>query len=251
MPRTKQPKEKVSLLIYNHPDREEIITKLVSDVPCADIAEWLEAKYTSVGEQQFTLSQKTLQTFKDEYLDFYSVMKNDLGALSKPNIAQELQASIDSNPKYKQALQKYAESELDLKTIVKQLVSLIEIRLEQVFDTIQDDPRNFKGDRTLIEYIRLLNEAISTSNDVLNDSPDQINIQNNINIQMLDKHTDLISNLIRDILQKLDYDTSLVFIDMFNEGLSKLKTDDATLPIEERLQEVQVLSSTIEKKLSP
>lgn len=247
------PKSKVDVakLVYGHPDREEIITKLVSDASCAEIAEWLEAKYTAVAERKFSLSEKVIQKFKDDFLDFYQVMKGDLGALQKPNIAQELQASIDSNPKYKMVLQKYAETELDLKTIVKQLVSLIEVRLEQVFDTIQDDPRNFKGDRTLIEYIRLLNESISTSNDILNGSPDQINIQNNINIQMLDKHTDLISTLIRDILQKLDYDTSLVFIDMYNEGLSGLKSEDSPVAIEDRIKDVQVLSSVIEKKLTP
>src|SRR5277367_2657806 len=131
MPRTKAPKQDIASLVYQHPDREEIITKLVSDASSADIAEWLEAKYTAVGERKFSLSEKVIQKFRDEFLDFYNIMRADIGALTKPNIAQELQASIDSNPKYKQALQKYAESEIDLKTMVKQLVSIIEVRMEQ------------------------------------------------------------------------------------------------------------------------
>lgn len=249
MPRTKQPKQDIGKIIYEHPDREEIITKLASDASSADIAEWLAAKYDTLSERKFSLSEKVIQKFREDYLDFYSIMKNDLGAITKPNIAQELQASIDSNPKYKQALQKYAETEIDLKTIVKQLVSLIEVRMEQVFDTIQDDPRNFRGDRTLLEYFSALNDAVANANEILNGSPDQVNIQNNINIQVLDKHMNLVFTIIKEILEELDYDTSLAFIDKFNERLNALKAEEIPA-IEERLQEAQVLTSTIEKKLT-
>jgi hypothetical protein len=251
MPRNKKIKTDVGQTIYQHPDREELITKLVSNVPCIEIAEWLKFKYISIQERKFVLSEKVIQKFRDEYLDFYSIMREDVNKLTKPNIIQELQESIDNNPKYKQVLQKYAESELDLKTIVKQLVALIEVRMEQVFDNIQNDARNIKMDRVLLEYFRAMNEAISTSNEILNGSPDQVNIQNNINIQVLDKHINLVFTIIKEILEQLDYDTSLAFVDKFNERLNALKAEDIPVPIEDRLKEAQILSSTIEKKLTP
>ena len=54
-------------------------------------------------------------------------------------------------------------------------------------------------------------------------SPDDISIQNNISIQVLDTHMDAVFGIIREILTKLDYDTSLLFIDMWQEAMGDLK----------------------------
>jgi len=69
--------------IYGHPDREEIVAKLLSDVTPNDISEAICARYSSVEERKFCLSERQIKAFKDDYLDFYTTIKNDLAIVKQ------------------------------------------------------------------------------------------------------------------------------------------------------------------------
>jgi hypothetical protein len=244
-------KENIAKRFLKHPDKDEIISKLLAGRSSADIAEWLKAKYNPATEKVFIFSEKYITSFKDEYLDFYTIMREDLEK-TKSNItaSQQLQTEIQGTSAYHTALEKYADKEVDIKSIIKKLVVNAELRLSQMFDLMQEDTYNFKPDRTLIEWFNTLTNILEKYDTILNGSPDQINIQNNINIQVVDEHINVVYNIIKEILAKLDYDTSLLFIDMFNEEMKKLKPKDmAPIPVEARLQEATLLSETISQKL--
>lgn len=252
MLKSKQSKAKIAELILQHPDRSEILVKLLSDVSPSDISEWLSAKYSSVAEKKFVLPIKTITTFKDDYLDMYSIMKDDLSKMSSNNLSaeQELQLEIQGSPKYHQALERYTDAEVDIKTMVKKMVSNIEFRTSQMFDHIQEDSVNFRADRVLIEWFNTLLSVLEKYDTMLNGNPDQINIQNNINIQVVDQHINVIHNIIKEILAKLDYDTSLQFIEMFNDAMQKLDSSDKqVLPQDIRIQDVQLLNEGVNLKL--
>lgn len=246
-----KPKNNVVEKILYHPDKDEILTKLLCSVSSNDISEWLEAKYSD-NEKKFRISKKDIDLFKDDYLDIYSIIKDDLSK-TKSNISasDELQLEIQGSPHYHKALEKYIDTEIDIKTIVKKLVLNIETRASQIFDILQNDPENFKSDRVLIEWFNTLTTLLEKYDTILNGNPDQINIQNNINIQVVDNHINVIYNLIKDILYKLDYDTSLVFIEMFNEAMKELKIEESipTLPPEIRLDEIKNANIAVVKKL--
>lgn len=242
----------IALKIIEHPDKEEIITKLLSGAPAPDIHEWLEAKYVSVGEKKFVLSDKIISTFQKDYLDIYSIIKEDVAKTkTKLSAEDELKLEIQGSPQYHKALEQYANNEVDIKITIKKLVATIETRAAQVFDQIQEDPRNIKMDRTLIEWFNTLIVVLEKYDTILNGNPDQINIQNNINIQVVDKHINFVYNMITEILTKLDYDTSILFIEMFNEGMQKFKAEEEKLiaPQETRFAEAKVLNEVIVAKL--
>lgn len=244
-------KENIAKRFLKHPDKDEIIGKLLAGISSADIAEWLRAKYNPLTEKTFIFSEKYITSFKDEYLDFYTAMRQDLEK-TKSNItaSQQLQTEIQGTSAYHTALEKYADKEVDIKSIIKKLVVNAELRLSQMFDLMQEDTYNFKPDRTLIEWFNTLTNILEKYDTILNGSPDQINIQNNINIQVVDDHINVIFNIIKEILTKLDYDTSLLFIDMYNEEIKKIKSTPHTqLPVETRLKEATMLSETISEKL--
>lgn len=244
-------KNKTVELILSHPDKPEIINKLLSGVSASDIHEWLESKYINVGEKKFVLSDKTIYTFEKEYLDIYSIIKDDI-AKSKNNLTaeEELKLEIQGSPTYHKALERYANNEVDIKMTVKKMVATIETRAAQVFDQIQEDPRNIKMDRTLIEWFNTLTALLEKYDVILNGNPDQINIQNNINIQIVDDHINVVYNVIKDILSKLDYDTSLLFIEMFNDAMKNLKSSEQNviLPQEVRLAALDDLSAKIDNQ---
>lgn len=242
---------KIASKIYNHCDKDEIMVKLISNVSSEDISEWLCSKYAD-NEKQFRFSKKEIDQFRDNYLDFYSIIKDDVGKVkSNLTTSEELRQEIQGSAQYHKALEKYVDGEVDIKVIVKKMVANIENRASQVFDQIQDDPMNTKIDRVLIEWFNTLISLLEKYDPILNGSPDQINIQNNINIQVVDDHINVVYNIIKEILSKLDYDTSILFIEMFNEEMSKIKStqDKPVLPQEIRISDANKLSASIAAKL--
>ena len=240
----------IALKILYHPDKAEILNKLLAGTSISDIHEWLKAKYTNEGEDKFVLNEKTISSFNKDYLDIYSLIKDDLTKVKGQSPEDELTLAVQNNPTYRKTLERYVESELDIKTMVQRVLATIETRIEQMYDLIQEDPRNIKIDRTLIEWFNTLISLLEKYDTIKNGNLEQVNIQNNINIQVLDDHINVIYNLIKSILTRLDYDTSLVFVDMFNEEMQKIKPSNKEIaPVEARLAEAQVISQTVSAKL--
>ncbi len=238
--------------ILEHPDKDEIISKLIIGILPKDLHESLKAKYTNVGEKKFILSEKSIESFKDDYLDIYNDLKEDILKTKDNKISNkevEVELSIKNNKKYKERLSEYLDHEIDIKLTIKKLIVAIEARAEQVFDKIQEDPRNVgKADYVLIQYFNTLSTSLEKLNKILNDSPDQV-IQHNITLQVLDQHIFVFQDLIKDILAKLDLQASLEFMDLFNEKMKKLKPPSIIDPLstEERLTEVKLLGEKITK----
>jgi hypothetical protein len=260
----KKIKENTAKNLLSHPNFQEIIAKIASGISCADISEALRYQYESVSEQQFQLSEKILQDFKDNYFDFYNTVKEDAATLKLGNSQNqsenqlsaydELQQQIENNPTYFKILEKYAENEVDIKMTVRRLIASAELRISQMFDLIQEDPRSFKPDRTLVEWFNTLSNILEKYDTILNGTPDQINIQNNVNIQIVDQHIGLVYNIIKETLEGLDYDASLQFISRFNEEMEKLKSPSSNSipppPQETRIQDAKILETKISDKLN-
>lgn len=248
----KDKNQKIAQKILSHPDKETIIAKLIANVSISDIKEWLSSAYTNPEEEIFILSEKTISLFKDDYLDFYNIVKEDLSKNNKQPIlySEELQKELDGNLTYKKTLEEVANNELDIKMIAKNLAAAIQARATQVFDIIQEDPRNVKMDRVLVEWLNLLLLTIEKFDQIQAGNINQTNVHNNINITIVDDHINMIYNLIRNILSEIDYDASLLFIERFSEEISKLKLQQPEiLPQEERLSEIKLLDNTITNKL--
>jgi hypothetical protein len=253
MPKASQTqKENIAKRILSHPDKDEVISKLLANIPPSEIAESLAARYNPETEKQFIISENYIKKFQSEYLDIYTMVKEDLYKTQQNKAAPStaLQQDIQGSEAYHKALEKYIDSEVDIKVMLKKMIVNVEARVSQIFDIVQQDPENIKPDRTLIEWFNTMLAALEKYDTILNGSPEQINIQNNINIQVVDDRINIIFNLMREILSRLDYDTSLLFVEMWNEEMSKLgPVAPPILPIETRAAEVKILEETIAKKL--
>ena len=238
----------IATKIIEHPDKDEIIAKLVSGVSISDIHEWLDSKYESVGEKKFALSVKVITTFQRDYLDFYNTIREDLIKTKQVAANVALTEEVQGSVMYKKALEKHLNSEIDIKLMVKQALAAIEFRTAQVFDQMQEDPQNVKIDRTLIEWFNTLSVLMEKYDGIQNGNIENVNIQNNINIQVVDKHINVIYDIIKEILTRLDYDTSLMFIDLFNEAMAKLELPEVA-SLEDRTIEAKLISQDINDKM--
>jgi hypothetical protein len=242
--------------ILEHPDKEELISKLIIGISPKDINEWLKYKYTNVNESKFVLSEKSIKTFQDTYLDVYNIIQEDL-IKTKSAIAvskeDELQLTVQNLPAYKNVMLKTANEELDIRRIVKNLCIAVETRLSQVFDEIQEDPRNIntKIDRLLIEYAEVLGNILEKYYKFTEAPSEQI-VHHNVTLQVVDQHISVFHDVIKDVLSQMDLETSLYFMEVFNEKMAKLKMPDkeASPNSEMRLAEAKLLNETINKKIN-
>jgi len=243
--------------ILEHPDKEEIISKLVIGKSTSDIYDWLKSKYTNVSEAKFVLSEKIIKSFKDNYLDFYNDMQQDLANVKSAiatNTEDQLDLTVKSNPAYKDALVKIANTELDIDTIMARMALNIETRMAQIYDLVQEDPRNIntRVDRVLIDYAETLGGLLDKYYKWKEArTPDQI-IQHNVTLQVVDQHISVFHDVIKEVLSQMDLETSMYFLEVFNDKMSKLKAPTPELgPSQEmKLAEAKLLNETINKKVN-
>jgi hypothetical protein len=243
--------------ILEHPDKDEIIAKLVLDVSPKDIHEWLASKYTNVSEAKFVIAEKSIKTFKDNYLDIYSLIKEDI-AKTKQAVAtsteDQLVLSIQNNPTYRSKMLELAGTEIDVRKMVAQLCVAIETRVAQVFDEIQENPRdiNTKVDRLLIDYAEVLGSILEKYYKFTEGPTEAQFIQNNITLQFMDQHILVFQEAIREVLSEMDLESSMLFMEKLHEKLNKLKApiSDPGLNTDAKLTEAKLLNETINKRLN-
>src|SRR5277367_5933022 len=120
--------------ILDHPDKDEIIAKLVLDYPAKDIHDWLAGKYTTVSEAKFVIAEKSISTFKDNYLDVYNMIQDDIKNTKQAvatSTEDQLELAIKNNPTYKGKMLELAGKEIDIREMIRRMCVAIETRLGQ------------------------------------------------------------------------------------------------------------------------
>lgn len=242
--------------ILDHPDKDEIISKLVIGMSAKDINEWLANKYTSVSDSKFVISEKSVKSFQDNYLDVYNMIQEDMVKTKQAlatNTEQDLQLSVQNNSTYKSRMLELANSEIDVRKMVANLCINIELRVGQIFDAIQENPRdiNTKIDRVLIDYTEALGNILEKYYKFTENPADQV-IQHNVTLQVVDQHISVFHDVIKEVLSQMDLETSLYFMEVFNEKMAKLKAPDKEAPMntDMKLAEAKLLNETINQKLN-
>jgi hypothetical protein len=245
--------------LISHPDSEEILSKLIIGQSSKDIHDWLASKYSTPAEKSFVLSEKSLKHFRDNYLDFYQDIQADVqktrSALATNN-STDLELAVKSNPSYQDAILQLANNELDIEKMMARMCLAVETRIGQIYDLIQEDPRNLNT-RTERAWI----EMVQTSGDLLDKwarwqekkAQQSVNItQNNISIQIIDQHISTFHDVIKKLLSNMDLESSLLFMELFNDEMAKLKMPEpgAAPSTEMKLAEVKVLNESINQKLN-
>lgn len=242
--------------ILEHPDKDEIISKLVIGITPKDIYDWLASKYTNSSEKKFVVAEKSISSFQNNYLDIYNMIQEDV-VKSKVALAtsteEELALSVQNNPTYKSKMLELASKEIDIRKMVANLCVAIETRVGQVFDEIQEDPRNINTriDRLLIDYTEALGSTLEKYYK-FTEEPAQNVVQHNVTLNVMDQHISVFHDIIKDVLSHMDLEASMYFMEVFNERFSKLKLPPANASpnTEARLTEAKVLSETIDKKIN-
>jgi hypothetical protein len=243
--------------ILDHCDKDEIISKLIIGVSPSDIHDWLVSKYSGANENQFVLSEKILKSFQDNYLNFYQEIQQDISnsknALATSNSIDSIELAIKSNPTYQDTILKLSSKELDVETMMGRMAIAVETRMGQIYDLIQEDPRNVntKTERLWVELVETAGGLLDKYYKWKENGSTQV-IQHNVTLQVVDQHISVFHDVIKDVLAQMDLETSLYFMEVFNEKMTKLRLPDpAAVPTTEmKLAEAKLLNETINKKIN-
>ena len=147
--------------LQSHPNKEEILNKLVNGTKPKDISDWLKLKYPDKEQGHLRVSASMLKEFLNSNLDLYNTLKIDI-VDTKQGLQQnkKIAESLLNNKTYRQRLNELADNEIDIKRVISEIVFLIRERIEQYFDKIQDNPESLKGDYGLIKWFEVLLNAV-------------------------------------------------------------------------------------------
>jgi len=232
--------------ILDHPDSEDIVSKLLSDISPKDVSDWLRIKYQDDNQKHLRLGQSLLKDFKDNNIDLYNDFKNDVNAVKSGNLATASKA-LQDNRSYHEKIEEYADKELDVVKIMSRLSTIIEHRVAQLFDIIQKNPqdnRNSKTDHLLVRYLEMFKGYIDSAMKS-NGVPDQI-IQHNFTIEKVEQNTAIFQDVVREVMLEVDPDMAFLFIDKLNDRLSKMRnTEDDSKSINAKFVDVKLLEEKI------
>lgn len=239
--------KKIALQILDHPNKDEILSKLVINTSCADIHEWLDAKYGALGKKDLVISASGLSKFKDEYLEYTVRIRDDLTKMQTKlrDPDTEVNLALADNKEYEKKLVKHLDKEIDIKKAMIDVFEIANERLAQINATVQQNPSSFKGDRYIIDYFDKIGSFLERYHKLVLAAP-ETTVQHNITLNVVDKHAIAIQNAIKKILTMFDAETALKFVDILTTELSGLKeTKEGFLPLEDRYIEAQLLEEKI------
>lgn len=239
--------------LTSHPNYHEIVDKLIHGSDPKDIANWLKLAYPDKEQAHLRLSIKLLQDFvKSGLMDYKQQFAKDLALVKTgdfDHLNKKVAESLLNNKTYRERLHDLADSELNIKEVLKATIIMLRDRLEQVFDRIQEDPGNInpKQEYILINLADKVGLVVEKYDKIVNQAPDVI-IQHNINNQQIvDQKLAIFQEALRETLAELDAEASLLFLEKWTEKLNKLQppVEQSQLSSEQRLKEATLLQEAV------
>jgi hypothetical protein len=226
-----------------HPDKDEIISKIITGQVPKNIADWLKLKYPGKDQGHLRLPMALLKEFVDKgALDMAAQFQADLNGVVS---GKEMSASLKNNKTYQERLVELADKEIDIKTMITETLLMIRARAEQVFDIIQENPRSWKPDYVMIKYFEILFNSIEKCDKIINNKPDQV-VQHNITMQVMESNIAIFQEAIRETAAEIDPEIAFIFIDKLTAKMKSLQEPAPNfITQDKRLVEAQVLNTTI------
>ena len=227
-------------IIVNHPDCEEIISKIMTGSSPKEVYQWLKLKYPNSNQSHLRITQKLLKELANSPLtDLHQQFKKDYSALKQGNSTSTLQ----NNPTYKELMTEFAGKEIDTVKMIENLVFACHHRVQQVFDIIQENPRGFKGDNYLLRYLSEITMAAERLNKAKLDLATDVTGYN-VTMEAMEQVKAIFQETIRDTLAELDPEVSMKFLDRLNHRLEAANLDKPSTQAQ-RIQEAEILEAKI------
>jgi hypothetical protein len=235
--------------ILTHPDKEELLSKLLTGTAPKEINQWLRLKYSDKEQKHLIISVKCLQDFaKSEYSSIYNQYTQEITESIQRGqpIDKKVSESLLNNKTFKERLSEHALKEIDVRERFLSIDLIIRDRIEQVFDKMQENPGGWKGDYVILKWIEQYLNMVEKYDRSQNNKPDQL-IQHNYTVQYIDRQTAAIQNAFKKVLSRVDPELALMLTAEISRELCSIEApvENITQSVDDRLVEIQSLERSI------
>jgi hypothetical protein len=219
----------MSKKVLNHPDKEEVIKKLLEGESVKGVESWLKDKYPR--KKRLHISYMTLQKFRTDHLNLRGEVLDDIknrrADISKEETEAEARLIIKNSSAYQQKIDEIASGELDATRRLLEMDSLINSRIEYYYNLLQSGG-SIKEDRVFLDYINTMRSLMQDWKKYIEGVADQ-KIEHNININVINEQARVLRESVMEILHKMDPDLIPVFVDALNRRMNNFETEGQRL----------------------
>ena len=126
--------------VLRHPDKEDIIARLISGDSVKEVDNWLKSKYPR--KKRLHISYMTLQKFRSEHLNLRGEVlediKNKRSEVDKASAAAEAKMIIESSSAYQDKINEIASNEMDVTRRLLEIESLVNSRIKYYYDLLNN-----------------------------------------------------------------------------------------------------------------
>jgi cysteinyl-tRNA synthetase len=212
--------------ILRHPDKEDIIKKLLDGESVKTIESWLKDKYPK--RDSLHVSYVTLQKFRKEHLnlhgDILESIKNARIDSEKDASAAEAKVILAQSDSYQKKINEIADTELDVTRKLKEMDALVTSRLEFYYNALASNNGDIKHDKVFLEYLNMYKGILQDWKKYIEGVADKT-IEHNININVVNKQVNILKGVVFEVLQDLDPTLIPLFVEKVNQKMLKMEYD--------------------------
>lgn len=190
-----------------------------------DIEKRLAEKYPKKNQEHLRISHSTIQSFKSKHLNLTGKMLEDikehgqnLRAWSKH---KEEQLAVQETSAYQKAIAQIAEEELDVRRELLKIFTIIESRIEALFERLDgNDFSNKDVEKALQGYLDQFMKVLDQHKKYVEGYKDTT--EHNINITVMNDQVLILREAIRETMAEIDPGVALQFMNKLNSRMREL-----------------------------
>tara|TARA_B100001027_G_C16228313_1_gene313284 strand:- start:271 stop:954 length:684 start_codon:yes stop_codon:yes gene_type:complete len=215
----------MSKKILNHPNKEDIIKKLLGGESVKEVEGWLKDKFPR--RKRLHISYMTLQKFRSEHLnlkgDVLDDIKNKRSDLDQAALDAEAKLIVTNSSAYQQKIEEIASNKLDVSKRLLEMDSLINSRLEFYYNMLQNGG-SLKEDKIFIEYINTMKGIMQDWKKYVEGIADK-RVEHNININVVNEQARILKETVIDVLEEMSPELITIFVDRLDARTKLLNGD--------------------------
>lgn len=213
--------------VLRHPDKEDIIARLISGDSVKEVDSWLKSKYPR--KKRLHISYMTLQKFRSDHLNLKGEVlediKNKRSEVDKASAAAEAKMIIESSSAYHDKINEIASNEMDVTRRLLEIESLVNSRIKYYYDLLNNGG-SLREDKIFLEYISALKGIMQDWKKYIEGVADQ-KIEHNVSVSVINDHAEILKSAVLDVLNEMSPELVGVFIDRVSVRMRELTLNDA------------------------
>jgi hypothetical protein len=220
----------MSKKVLNHPDKEDLIRKLLEGDSVKSVEAWLKKKYPRT--RRLHVSYMTLQKFRKENLNLKGNLLDDIKnkrlEVDQEAIKAETKLVISSSSAYQQKIDEIATSELDVAKRLLEMDKVIGSRIEHYYNLLETGGGSIREDKVFIEYINTMKSLMQDWKKYVEGMADT-RIDHNVNINVVNDQARILKEAVLSVLQDISPELVGVFVARLDDKIRGLDANNLNL----------------------